>query len=67
MSKCWRRNCELEIHNYSYPGSDLIAAEGLLYEPNGLRCNAIVEEKESKEYGVCLKMNHKKISCRRLY
>ena len=44
---------------------DLIAAQALLYEPNGLRCNAIIEEKESKEYGACtFEMNHKNIAFR---
>ena len=44
---------------------DLLAAQQLVYEPNGLFCNAIVEEAESKEYGACtFVMNHKSITFR---
>lgn len=44
---------------------DLLAIQTIAYKPNGLFCNAIVQEPESKEYGACsFIIDHKTIKFR---
>lgn len=44
---------------------DLLAAQKLAYEPNGLICSAIIPEVESQEYGACtFEMNNRIIKFR---
>lgn len=41
----------MKLNSVIHP--DLLVAQKLAYEPNGLICSAIAQEAESKVYGAC--------------
>jgi len=46
------------MKQYQCIHADLLAAQKWAYEPNGLICNNIVQEHESREYGACTFILH---------